>query len=169
MTTDFGKLWEEVRSAVSEVEAIRALVQLLSSKDGRNFVSGLELSDGVLCIEIPDHVRSYLPSAVHHARSPMPIQALAGHNLLPFEKQVIYVTLRRLAGIHGRLPDSMVIREQIRTLDSGQSNRSGGFADIKQAEYKGQLIAVKTMKVAGSDNFEKIRRVSGENAFVIRG
>ena len=169
MTTDFNKLWAKVRTAENEAGAVRALIQILTSKDGRMFISGLELSDGVLCIEILDHVRSYLPSAVHHARSSMPVQALAEHDLLPFEKQVVFVTLRRLAGIHGRLPDSMVITEKVHMPNSGQPYTSGGFADIKQAEYKEHLVAVKTMRVAASDDFEKIRRVSGENAFAIKG
>lgn len=97
----------------------------------------------------------------------MQIQALAEHDLLPSEKQTFFVTLRKLTGMHARLPDSMVITDKVHIPDAGQPYTSGGFADIKQGKYKDCVVAVKTMRVAASDNFEKIRKVSGYNSSLL--
>jgi len=86
------------------------------------------------------------------------IQGLAEHKLRSSEKQAFFGTLRKLAGKHARLPDSMVITDKIDF--SNQPHTSGGFADIKQGQYKGFNVAVKTLRVGEGDNFDKIRRVS---------
>ena len=56
----------------------------------------------------------------------------------------------------------MVITDQIDFSASGQLVVSGGFADIKPGMYKGCTVAVKTLRVSPTDNFEKIRKVSGK-------
>ena len=38
--------------------------EILSSREGRKFISALEPVDAALCIEILDNVRSYFPSTV---------------------------------------------------------------------------------------------------------
>ena len=96
------------------------------------------------------------------------IQGLAEHNLRSSEKQAFFVTLRRLAGKHARLPESMVITDKIDYSASGQPHTSGGFADIKPGQYKGCTVAVKILRVAVTDDFEKIRNVSGEGYFLVR-
>jgi len=63
MTDDFDELWKRVR-AVDEVESVRALVKILSSKSGRTFIFDLEPSGAALCIEILDHVSPSL--SIHH-------------------------------------------------------------------------------------------------------
>jgi chitodextrinase len=90
----------------------------------------------------------------------MQIQALAEHKLPLSEKQSFFVTLRKLAAAHDRLPDSMVITDEVEFPNSSQPYTSGGFADIKQGKYKSHTVAVKTMRVAVSDNFRKISRNS---------
>jgi len=80
------------------------------------------------------------------------------YNLKTIEKQAFFVTLRRLARIHGRLPDSMMITEKIEVED--QILASGGFADTRIGNYMGHLVAVKTMKLAGQDDSLKIKKVS---------
>jgi hypothetical protein len=149
----------EVRTTENEEDAVRALAQILSSKEGRAFVLGLKPIDGVLCIELLDHVRSNPPSTTQDTNSLFQIQALADHNLRSSEKQVFLGSLRKLAGAHGRLPDSMVITDKVEFLNSGQCHTSGGFADIKQGRYKGCTVAVKNMRVSELDDFDKIRKV----------
>ena len=87
-------------------------------------------------------------------------QGLIEHKLRSSEKQVFFGTLSRLAGKHARLPDSMVITDKLDFSTSSQSHMSGGFADIKQGQCKGFTVAVKTLRVRETDNFDKIRRVS---------
>ena len=58
------------------------------------------------------------------------------------------------------MPDSVVITDEVEVPNSGQPNTSGGFADVAQGKYKGHAVAVKTMRVSTSDNFDKIRKVS---------
>ena len=79
------------------------------------------------------------------------------HKLNTDEKQAFFVTLRRLAGTYGRLPDSMVITEKIEVEDKILAN--GGFADVRIGKYTGHLVAVKKLRVAETDNFVKIRKV----------
>jgi len=55
----------------------------------------------------------------------------------------------------------MVITDKIE-YSSNQPQKSGGFADIKPGRYKGCAVAVKVLRVARTDDFEKIRKVSGQ-------
>ena len=87
-------------------------------------------------------------------------QGLTEHKLRSSEKHTLFNTLRRLAGKHARLPDSMVVTDEIDFSTSRQLHAAGGFADIKQGQYKGFDVAVKTLRVGVEDNFDKIRRVS---------
>ena len=83
------------------------------------------------------------------------------------DKQAFFATLRRLAGKRARLPNSMVIKDKIDFSAPSQPHTSGGFADIKQGQYKGFTVAVKKLRVAETDNFVKIRKVSGSEIFVV--
>jgi len=94
-------------------------------------------------------------------------QGLTEHKLHRSEKQVFFVTLRRLAGKHARLPESMVITDKIEFSISGQSNALNRYADIKRGRYKGHAVAVKVLRVAMTDNFDEIRRVSRRQVFVV--
>ena len=87
------------------------------------------------------------------------IQGLAVHKLHSSEKHTFFSTLRRLAGKHARLPNSMIITDKIDFSATSQPHTSGGFADIKPGQYKGCTVAVKSLRVATTDNFEKIRKV----------
>ena len=89
------------------------------------------------------------------------VQGLALHQLRTSEKQAFLGTLRRLVGKHARLPKSMIIKGKIDYSASSQFHTSGGFADIKQGKYAGGTVAVKIMRVAVTDDFVKIRKVSG--------
>ena len=55
----------------------------------------------------------------------------------------------------------MVFRDEIDYSASSQYNTSGGFADVKQGKCGIATVAVKILRVAVKDDFEKIRRVSG--------
>ena len=93
------------------------------------------------------------------------IQGLAEHQLRRSEKQAFFSALRRLAGKHARLPQSMVITDKI-NYAYGQPQTSGGFADVKPGWYRGRAVAVKELRVTITDKFEKIREVSGK-AFAV--
>ena len=82
---------------------------------------------------------------------------------------MFFGTLRKLTAMHGQLPDSMIITEKVDIPKSLQPYTSGGFADIKRAQYNGHAVAVKTMRVAASDDFKKIRKVSEENVVIVDG
>ena len=70
MSANFNKLWAKVRTAESEADSIRALAQILLSREGRAFVLGLGPIDGVLCIELIDHVRPNATPTIRDAYSP---------------------------------------------------------------------------------------------------
>jgi hypothetical protein len=63
-----------------------------------------------------------------------------------------------LAGHCGRLPDSVIITENIEVSDKILA--SGGFADVRCGRYMGHLVAVKTLRVAVRDDLLRIREVS---------
>ena len=56
MVVNFNKLWKKASTATNEADAVRTLAQILSSKEGRTFVLGLERLEAELCIEILDLV-----------------------------------------------------------------------------------------------------------------
>lgn len=137
--SDFDELWTRARTAEDKTESIRNLAKILSSKEGRMFILGLEPSDVELCVGFMDH-------------------GLAGNELLSTEKSWFLVSLRRLAARHARLPESMIIRDKIHFSSSVQPYISGGFADLKPGHYKDRTVAVKTMRVAATDDLERIRK-----------
>jgi serine/threonine protein kinase len=92
-------------------------------------------------------------------------QGITEHSLKAAEKNAFFVTLRRLAGSHGRLPDSMMITEKIEVEEKILA--SGGFADVRRGTYMGHLVAVKTLRVAEKDDFLKIRKVSINGNFPV--
>ena len=96
-------------------------------------------------------------------------QGLTEHKLRSSEKHALFNTLRRLAGKHARLPDSMVITDEIDFSTSRQLHAAGGFADIKRGQLKGFDVAVKTLRVGVEDNFDKIRRVSSRQVSRLGG
>lgn len=63
MVVDFNKLWKNARTTVDEAESVRTLAKILSSTDGRTFISNLEPLEAELCIDILDRVSSNPPSA----------------------------------------------------------------------------------------------------------
>ena len=52
----------------------------------------------------------------------------------------------------------MVITENIEVGDKILAN--GGFADVRIGRHKGHLVAVKTLRIAPADDFQKIKKVS---------
>ena len=72
---------------------------------------------------------------------------------------MFFTCLRKLAGKHARLPDSMVIKDDIYFSKSVGPYISGGSADLKLGQHGGCTIAVKKMRVAMSDDFERIGKV----------
>ena len=157
MAKDYRKLWKEVTSTTDESNAVRTLAKILVDKEGRSVISNLGRKDAELCIEILDHVSpdSYLllPLVVSNG---LP-QGIAEHELKSVEKQTFFLMLRRLAGTYGRLPESMMVTEEIEV--SNQILASGGFADVRTGTYMGHLVAVKSMRVAEQDEVSKIRKV----------
>ena len=157
MAKDYRRLWKGVTSTSDEGKAVRTLAEILLDKEGRTFISNLKRKDAQLCMEIFDHV-SRDPSPLPFRRLRWFPQGLAEHNLETTDRQAFFIALRRLATIHGRLPGSMVITEEIEVSD--EILASGGFADVRIGTYVGHLVAVKTMRVTKKDNLPKIRKVS---------
>jgi hypothetical protein len=160
MAKDYRQLWEGVTSASDEGKAVRSLAEILVDKEGRIFISNLEREDAKLCIETLDRV-SRNPHLLPSRSLRWLFQGIVEHNLKTSEKQAFLITLRRLAGIHGRLPDSMMITEEIKVSDKVLS--SGGFADIRSGTYMGHLVAVKTLRVTDAYGLPKIRKVIADS------
>ena len=66
--------------------------------------------------------------------------------------------LRRLARIHGRLPESMMITGKIEPPDNILT--SGEFAEVRTGTYMGTLVAVKALRVDEREGCVKLRKVS---------
>ena len=65
------------------------------------------------------------------------------------------------------MPDSMIIKDEIDFSAPSQPHTSGGFSDIRQGRYKGIAVAVKKLRIAESDDFDEIRKVSRNEVFVV--
>jgi len=61
----------------------------------------------------------------------------------------------------------MMITENIQV--EGKVLASGGFADVRRGKYMGYLVAVKTLRVAETDDFAKIRKVRITDIFSTAG
>jgi len=155
MAKDYEQLWKGIPSAKGEAQ-VRSMAEIVAEKEGRVFLLSLGCKDAVLCIRVLDHVSR---SFDLHGRYPRwSCQGITGHDFAPSEKHAFFLTLRRLAEHHGRLPDRMVITEGIEISDEVLA--SSGFADIRSGTYMGHRVAVKTIRVTAQDNFLKIRKVS---------
>jgi len=157
MAKNYQQLWKDVTSASDEGKAVRTLAKIVLDKEGRAFILRLERNCAELCMEILDRV-SRDPYPLPSRRLRLFPQGIAEHKLEAAEKQAFFIVLRRLAAIHGRLPESMMITDEIKVSD--EILASGGFADVRTGKYKGCLVAVKTIRVAKQDDFLKIRKVS---------
>jgi len=157
MAKYYQQLWRDVASTSDEGKAVRTLARIVLDREGRTFILNLEHNDAELCMEILDRVSRdpYLFPSRHLRWSP---QGIAEHKLEATEKQAFLVVLRELAATHGRLPESMMITEEIDVSD--EILASGGFADVRTGTYQGHFVAVKTMRVAKQGDFLKIRKVS---------
>ena len=93
------------------------------------------------------------------------IQGLVEYKLRGPEKHAFFNTLRRLGGKHARLPNSMVITDEINISTSSQVYSPGVFAETRPGQYKGCTVAVRTLNVARAGNYGKVRTVSGEDIF----
>ena len=163
MAKDYQQLWKEVTSAIDEAKSVQTLARILVDREGRAFVSRLEPKDAELCIKILDHVGRTSRSFPFPVLGGLSDQGIAEHNLKTAEKQAFFVTLRRLSGYYGRLPDSIIITDKIEIDD--KTLTSGGFADVRCGTYLGQLVAVKTMRVPEYDDLRRIRKVSTNRCF----
>ena len=70
MVVNFNQMWVVAREAADagdDPQSVQALSKILSIKEGRRFISTLDLKDAKLCIEILHHVRSNPPSALRDA------------------------------------------------------------------------------------------------------
>ncbi|KAF9789243.1 kinase-like domain-containing protein [Thelephora terrestris] len=134
---DFQPLWKGVTRASDETSTVLALAKILVEKEGRDFILHLDRKDAEFCIDVLD-------------------RGIAGRDLNTTEKHAFFVTLRRLAGLHGRLPDSMILSDEIEIEDKVLAN--GGFADVRIGKHKGQYVAVKTLRIAATDDLRKIRK-----------
>ena len=165
MANDYQRLWEDVTDATNEAEAVRALAGIVVDKGGRRFISRLDSAGMESCIEILDHV-SRDPTCTF-SRLRRSRQGITEHNLTSAEKQYFLVTLRRLAGSRGRLPDRMIITDEIKVSDVVSA--SGAFGEVRSGVYMGQPVAVKTARIVAKDNLQKIRKVSIDGTFTSTG
>ncbi|KAF9643106.1 hypothetical protein BDM02DRAFT_3273215 [Thelephora ganbajun] len=136
MAKDYGRLWKDVTNATSECKAVHILTEILSDED-RAPILHLGSNDAKLCVDILGRV-------------------IVKHNLKTAEKHAFFVTLRRLARSHGRLPDSTIIKEKIKVED--EISASHGFTDIRLGRYRGYLVAVRALRVALQDGLLKRRK-----------
>jgi len=162
MTKDYQKFWKGVTSTSNEGKAVRTLARIVLDREGRTFVLNLERNDAELCMEILDRVSPDPDLFSFRCLRWFP-QGIAEHKLRATEQQAFLVALGELAATRGRLPKSMMITEEIDVSD--EILVSGGYADVRTGMYKGDLVAVKTMRVAAQDDFLEIRKVSVHNIF----
>jgi len=156
MAKDYQQLWMGISNTVDEAKATQTLAEILADKDGRDFVLSLDRENAESCIEILDNVSLglRLPRSQPHVVR----QGIAGHNLKPAERQTFTVALRRLAERHTMLPSRIRMAGDIEVADEPLA--SSGFADLRSGMYGEHLVAIKTLRVTGRDDYVKIRNVS---------
>ena len=68
-----------------------------------------------------------------------------------------FTLLRKLCGTIGHLPSSYLLSDKFDI--SGMPRASGGFSEIWMGVFKGEVIAVKSLRVSEVDDKLKIRKV----------
>ena len=56
MAKDYKRLWKDIGNTADEGKVVRILSEILADKEGRRYISNLELKHAGLCIEILDGV-----------------------------------------------------------------------------------------------------------------
>jgi len=157
MTKDYQQQWKGIAKDTDKEKAVRVMAEILVSKEGRNAISRLEPKDAKSSIEILDRV-SYdmcLPlSQLQTVR-----QGIMEHNLEPDERNAFFVALRRLAERNQLLPDRVGMKGKHEV--SEVVHASGGFGDVRPQQYMGRCVAVKTAKVIGTDDVQKMKKMTG--------
>ena len=160
MCKDYQRRWNDVAKGPEKAGAIPTLGKILADKEGRDFILGLGHKETELCLKLSDRVSSDL----HSPLSPPHTVRQGIVECKPAEKKAFFVTLRRLAERHGKLPERMMITETIEVSD--EIFAFGGFGVVREGTYKGERVAVKTAKIPLLKNFDKIRKVSINGIFV---
>jgi len=80
MAKNYRRLWEGVAKATDDVEAVRALAEIVVDKQGRAFTLDLKHEEAELCVETLDYVscdlslppllRPQMVSPGHHRTEP---------------------------------------------------------------------------------------------------
>ena len=159
MAIDYQQMWNDAVCTRDKAKAIQTLSGVLVEKEGRVFISRLDTQNAELCVEILDDVSRRDLHSPHSPPSHAIRQGIIGHNLELVEKRAFFITLRRLAERHRRLPERIRTKEKIE-VESDEILGSGGFADVRPGTYEGRPVAVKVMRASAKDNFVRIRKVS---------
>jgi len=158
MGKDYQQLWNDITNGPETAGAVPALGKILADKKGRDFILGLGREDAKLCMDLSDKVSCDLHLLLLPPHTVL--QGITEPNLKPGEKHFFFVTLRRLAERYGRLPERVMITENLEVQDKILA--FGGSGIVREGRYKGDRVAVKTLKIPPGV-FEK---VSSSGSFV---
>jgi len=157
MAKNYQQRLERIANPTDEAEAVRVMAEILVSTEGRGFISRLERKDAELSIGILDRVSCELHPPLSRPQTVR--QGIMEHKLGPPEKNAFFVALRRLAECHQLLPDRVRMKGKLEASD--EVHASGGFGDIRSQQYMGRPVAVKTPKVLGVEDLQKMKKVIG--------
>jgi len=156
MTEDYQQQLKDIAKGTDKAKVVRAMTEILVSKEGRNAILCLEPKDAKLSIEILDRVSYDLCLPLSQLQTVR--QGIMEHNLEPDERNAFFVALRRLAEHHQLLPDRVGMKEKHKV--SEVVHASGGFGDVRPQQYMGRRVAVNTAKVIGTDDLQKMKKMT---------
>lgn len=146
---------QEMQNIISEVKSswphahpstcISVLDPLLSTEEGRKFLSKQEGENALMLIDLFDCVTTSLnPRRFHNTRAENGIfQALKSCDILPNRGCVLW-TLRQLCACQETLPKSCVLQVEFNPTDPYHA--AGGFADVWRGSYNGVEVAFKSIR-----------------------
>jgi len=129
-------------------ETIEAVKAALSSKQEVRSIVRLERSDALPVIDLLDQVMILLPPESDLYKTS-------------------FHTLRKLCSRNEHLPKSFMISGKLRKTGE-QPAASGSFADVWQGRYGDSDVALKSIRVSGTDNVKKIMESFCKEAIVWR-
>lgn len=140
MSEDYRELLVKATSATDKAESVGILAKILEGEGGKDFILGLGREDGESCIEILDYVSLDSHRVLLSLSQPQGLSVRS----LGIERQTFSFFLWELTATHGRLPNSVTIKEGLEILP--EVHKSSGISYIQMGKYKGNTVAVKTLR-----------------------
>lgn len=94
------------------------------------------------------------------------LQILRHEDIPSRQKSAAFGILRRLCGTFQQLPESCLVRDELK-IDDGLPLATHTYADLRKGNWRGKNVVVKLLRFAAEDDRAKITKVSSAFEYLI--